>query len=140
MRKSGCKMKEMTAALIIKERKLLLVHNTKHNGLRIEPPGGKKENNESMEACVIRETKEELDIEILPVNLFGIYETYTPEGDFKVYMYLSKIKNGEIKLMEPEKISAFGWYNIKEIEDFKKQGYLVPNLSSAIEELRKLLN
>ncbi len=132
-------MKDMTAALIIENGKLLLVHNTKHNGLRIEPPGGKRYGNEYLEECVIREVKEELGIDIKPIKLFGIYETSSPEGDFKVYMYLSEIKKGNPTLKEREKISNFGWYSFEEMREFKEQGILVPNLCSALNDIQKYL-
>ncbi len=130
-------MRAMTAALITENNKLLLVHNTKHNSLRIEPPGGKKEDNETLEECVVREVKEELGITIEPMSLFGIYTTQSPEGEFSVSMYLSRIVEGEIKLMEPGKISEYGWYSLKEIEEFKSKGLLVPNLCSALNSLQK---
>ena len=130
-------MKDMTAALIIKNKKILLVHNTKHNGLRIEPPGGKREGDENLELCVIREVKEELNISIEPVELLGIYETSSPDGDFRVYMYKYKIKEGKPTLIEPDKISNQGWYSFEEMEKFKEQGILVPNLCSALNDLRK---
>ena len=133
-------MKDMTAALIIENKKLLLVHNTKHNGLRLEPPGGKRYDDESLESCVVREVREELGIKIRPIRLFGIYGTNSPEGDFIVYMYLAEIVTGEIKLVESDKISNYGWYSIKDMEEFERQGVLVPNLCSALDDLRKYFN
>lgn len=130
-------MRDMTAALIIKNKKILLVHNTKHNGLRIEPPGGKREGNENLETCVIREVKEELDISIEPIELFGIYETNSPEGNFRVHMYRSEIKEGKPAIIESDKISNHGWYSFEEMEKFKEQGILVPNLCSALNDLQK---
>jgi 8-oxo-dGTP diphosphatase len=132
-------MKDMTAALIIKNKKILLVHNTKHNGLRIEPPGGKREGNEDLEKCIIREVKEEIGLYIKPTKLFGVYETQSPEGDFKVYMYFSEIERGKPTLMEPDKISKFGWYSFEDMREFKEQGILVPNLCSALNDIQKYL-
>ena len=129
----------MTAALIIENGKMLLVHNTKHNGLRIEPPGGKRKSDEDLEECVIREVKEELGIEIQPIKLFGVYETNSPEGEFKVYMYLSEIKEGTPSLVEQEKISKFGWYSFEDMKKLKEQGTLVPNLCSALDGLKNHL-
>lgn len=132
-------MKDMTAALIIKDRKILLVHNTKHGELRIEPPGGKREAKESLEECVIREAKEELGITIQPIKVFGIFETKSPEGDFKVYMYFSEIKKGEPTIMEKDKISKFGWYSLEDMKKFKERGVLVPNLCSAFDNIKNYL-
>ena len=132
-------MKDMTAALIIENKKILLVHNTKNNGLRIEPPGGKREDDENLEDCVIREVKEELGVIIEPDKLFGVYETRSPEGSFKVYMYFSAIKEGEPRIMEPDKVSKFGWYSYQDMLRFKEKGVLVPNLCSALNDLQKYL-
>ncbi|MCU0642037.1 MAG: NUDIX hydrolase [archaeon] len=133
-------MKEMTAALIIQDKKLLLVHNVKHNGLRIEPPGGKrKPADKTLEECVAREAKEELDIEIEPKQLLGIYRTNSPEGEFQVYMFISAIRSGSLRLMEPEKISKYGWYSLEEIGSFEREGVLVPNLRKAMRELKRYL-
>lgn len=129
----------MTAALIIKRRKILLVHNTKYNKLRIEPPGGKKEANEDIKNCVIREVKEELGITIEPKQLLGVYETQSPEGEFSVSMFISEIKKGIPTLMEPEKISHCEWYSFKDLEKFKEQEILVPNLCSALTDLKNYL-
>jgi 8-oxo-dGTP diphosphatase len=132
-------MKDMTAALIVMDGRILLVHNTKHNGLRIEPPGGKKEEGETLEECVVREVREELGLEINPTKLFGMYATNSPEGEFKVYMYLSEIASGNPKVMEKDKISAFGWYTMNEVIEFKERGILVPNMCAAIDGIKKFL-
>jgi len=132
-------MKDMTAALIFKENNILLVHNTKNNRIRIEPPGGKRDDNETLEKCVVREVKEELGIIIEPNKLFGVYETHSPEGSFRVYMYISTIKKGEPKIMEPDKVPKYGWYSYEDMLRFKEQGILVPNLCSALYKLREYL-
>jgi len=131
-------MRDMTAAIIINDHKILLVHNTKHNGLRIEPPGGKRED-ELLYDCVIREVKEELGIDINVKSLLGVYKTYSPEGEFNVYMYLSEIADGEIMLREPDKISKYGWYSFNDLINFKDRGLLVPNLVDAIVDLKEYL-
>ena len=132
-------MRDMTAALIIENKKFLLVHNTKYNGERIEPPGGKKEDNETLKECVIREVREELGIIIEPNELFGVYETLSPEGGFVVYMYLSSIKEGRPKIMEGDKVSKYGWYSYEDILKFREQGVLVPNLCSALDKLKRYI-
>jgi 8-oxo-dGTP diphosphatase len=136
--KQGIK-KDMVAGLIIQDKRLLLVHNTKHNTLRIEPPGGKKEENESWEESVIRELKEELDIVVRPTKLFGVYDTFSPEGNFSVHMYFCEIAEGKPRIIEPDKISNFKWYSFDELEDLKKFGYLVSNMCEALVELKPIL-
>lgn len=131
-------LKEMGAALITRDNKLLLVHNTKHNSLRIEPPGGKKEQNESIEDCVIREVREELGVNIRLNGLFGVYETSSPEGGFRVHMYFAEITNGIISLQDNErdKITSYKWYLYNELIGLKE---LVPNMKSALSKLKEYL-
>ncbi|OGQ53215.1 MAG: hypothetical protein A3J24_02330, partial [Deltaproteobacteria bacterium RIFCSPLOWO2_02_FULL_53_8] len=80
--------RELVAGLIVRDNRLLLVHNIKHNGLRIEPPGGKRHLDEGREDAVIREVMEETGLGVKVTGLFGVYATDSPEGRFNVYMYL----------------------------------------------------
>jgi len=130
--------KKMVAALIIRDKRLLMVHNVKE-GLRIEPPGGKKNDGEEWIIAVIREVQEELGCMVRPARLFGEFDTHSPEGEFLVRMYLSEIIDGEPEVLEPDKISGFGWYGLDEIERFRDDGTLVPNMVSALERLKKYL-
>ena len=132
-------MQEMTAALIIEDKKILLIHNIKHNQERIEPPGGKRKDKESLIECVKRESEEELGIIIEPQEPLLIYETVSPEGHFKVYMYFSRILSGTPEIQERKKHSILGWYSFEDILRFKEEEKLVPNLCSALDELKKYL-
>jgi 8-oxo-dGTP diphosphatase len=128
--------KELVAALIIKDKKLLLVHNKKYDTTRIEPPGGKKHSDETWQDAVIREVKEELGVIVRPGKLLGVYDTVSPEGDFTVRMYLSEIVSGEPRVVEPDKIPGFGWYSLVELRRLKG---LVPNMVTALGDLEKYL-
>lgn len=131
-------MKEMTAALIIRDRRALLVHNMKH-GLRIEPPGGKKEHEEGWEESVIREVKEELGVTVGVKATIGEYATHSPEGEFLVRLYLCEITSGEPTVMEPDKIPSFGWYSLEDMKKAAHDGTLVPNMSLALSDIEKFL-
>ena len=129
----------MVAGLIIKNKKVLLVHNTKHNGLRIEPPGGKKKAEEGWRDAVVREVSEELGVEVDPVKFFGAYNTNSPEGKFSVHMYFCDIISGKLSVLEPKKIPSFAWYSYDELEQLSKSKILVPNMRQALSEIRKYL-
>jgi len=131
--------REMAAALIVRGDKVLLVHNRKHGVLRVEPPGGKAHEGEAPEESVVREAAEELGVAVRPVRLFGIYDTHSPEGGFSVHLYLCEIISGEPRVMEPDKIPAFGWYSIGEVERFRDEGALVPNMVEALADIREFL-
>ncbi len=131
-------IRDMTAALIVRGGKLLLVHNVKH-GLRVEPPGGKVHPGEGLEESVVREVAEELGVEVRVGALFGVYSIDTPEGRFSVRMYLCEILRGEPRVTEPDKIPEFRWYTYDELLGLRDSGSLVPNMCSAMEDLRGLL-
>jgi len=130
-------MKYLTSAIIIKDKKMLLVHNIKHDNVRIETPGGKIEEGETPEQCAARESFEELGIKIRVNELLGKYGTDTPEGYFESYMFITEIVEGEPEVKAPNEISKFGWYSKEDVEEFIENKLLVPNLIAAFEDLKK---
>jgi 8-oxo-dGTP diphosphatase len=131
--------RDMVAGLIIRDRKLLLVHNTKHGGFRVEPPGGKKRGGEGWEEAVVREVREEIGVTVRPTKLFGIYDTDSPEGGFSVHMFFCDMTGGEPSIVERDKISGFGWYSFGDMVRLKEEGSLVPNMCRALPELKRFL-
>jgi 8-oxo-dGTP pyrophosphatase MutT (NUDIX family) len=115
---------------------MLCMYNTKHGDLRVEPPGGKRKGDEDIEQCMLREFMEETGCEVRIKDLIGVYETRSPEGSFNVYMYLVEIVNGEPENKENAKHSELTWHSYKELEQFKKEGDLVPNLCEALPKLK----
>ncbi len=125
----------MVAGLIIQNGKLLLLHNTKHGGVRVEPPGGKVEAGETLREAAAREIKEELGINVSVGRLFGNNETDSPEGKFTVYMYFCTINSGEPETKEPDKSTGFDWYSLEQLRDLQRDGKLVPNMVEALSNL-----
>jgi len=132
--------RELVAGLIIRDGRLLLVHNVKYNGLRVEPPGGKRHGGEGREEAVAREIMEETGLRVEVCGLFGIYATRSPEGSFNVYMYICEAPHGEPVVMEPHLIGGLEWYSYEDIETLAASGVLVPNMVSALGELKGLLD
>ncbi len=132
-------IRDMAAAFIIEDSKLLLVHNIKH-GLRIEPPGGKVQAGESFEDCAVREVCEELGIEVEIIDLFSTHDIETPEGPFHVELYRCRILSGTPqKDLEPGKIGGFEWYTYEELENLANEKTLVPDVVEALPKLKSLL-
>jgi len=132
------KVKDLVAAYIIEENRLLLVHNIKH-GRRVEPPGGKKESDETHESAIIRECLEELGVRIDVDHKIGIYHTHSPEGTFNVHTFKCSIVEGEPTLNEPHKFDKLEYYTYEELEILKKDGFLVPNLAENLEHVKTIL-
>ena len=65
-----------------------------------EFPGGKIELGETNEAALIREIKEELDIDIAVGDLIDVIEYDYPDFHLSMTCYWCEIINGDIKLLE----------------------------------------
>lgn len=99
-------MKTASAA-IISHKKILLVKRVKNTLLFSEHwvfPGGRPEDGELPEETVIREVKEETNLDFSPSEVFMI-GTFT---DREMYRFLGSWE-GSIKLQE-EELSDFGWF------------------------------
>lgn len=108
-------MKTASAA-IISNKKILLVKRVKNTLLFPEHwvfPGGRPEDGELPEETVVREVKEETNLDFLPSEVFMI-GTYT---DREMYRFLGSW-NGSIKLQE-EELSSFGWFNYNQALQLK---------------------
>lgn len=82
-------------------------------------PGGRLEMFETMEHAVIRETKEETDLDIEVIQLMGICDHIIPaeKAHWLAASYLCKIVSGEPKIMEPEKASDLKWFPLENLPE-----------------------
>lgn len=67
-----------------------------------EFPGGKVEEGENPKDTIIREIKEELDADIIPQKELGIVEYDYPNFYIKMHVFLCKLKNEHLELLEAE--------------------------------------
>lgn len=67
-----------------------------------EFPGGKLEDGESPETCIVREIREELDAEIIPEKILDKVEFDYPEFHLTMHCILCKLSSPTITLLEHE--------------------------------------
>ena len=67
-----------------------------------EFPGGKIEQNESPEDAIVREIKEELDTEIIPLEMFHTVEYDYPNFHLSMDCFYAVVKQGDLVLKEAE--------------------------------------
>ena len=97
---------------VIKDKKFLMVKRKgAHGSGTWSVPGGWMEYGESFEDTSKREVKEEVGIEIKNVNLAGVTNNIFPEDNLHslTLWMISEYKNGDPKILEPEKISQIVW-------------------------------
>lgn len=94
----------VTAAVIIKDEKILCVQRNENKfdyiSKKWEFPGGKVEENERVEDTIVREIKEELELDItVKKSLIQVDHQYP---DFRIIMdtFICEIIDGELKLNE----------------------------------------
>ena len=111
--------------LILDGDKVLLGHravNIKDTGGIFEPdtwtlPGGKQEYDETILECAIREVKEETNLDIEDLEVYGADDDIQPNKHF-VTLYVKALKySGELKIMEPDKQDKWEWYDLDELPD-----------------------
>ena len=111
--------------IILNDNKILLGHRVKKytdTGGIHEPdswtlPGGKQEVDETIIECAKRETKEETDLDIDNVVVFGADDDMTSDRHFvTIYTYADTYK-GEAKVMEKEKIDEWKWFDIDKLPE-----------------------
>ena len=94
-------MKIATLGIVLEDDRILLgVKKKGEIGTGVlSGPGGKLDPGETLEGCLVRETREELEIELDPTSLelVAVIDFYViDEIDFRVYIYRAQILSGEI--------------------------------------------
>ncbi len=118
-------------AIILDQDDVILMFRRKINNNKIKEyyaiPGGGKEKDETLEECVIREIKEEFNLDIKPIEQLGIVEDENNIG----YIYSTEILGGNLQLggEEKEGNKEDNYYEIRKIKinDIDKYDILEEN-------------
>ena len=108
---------EVAAALIFRQGKLLITqrHAHVHLGGLWEFPGGKREPGESWEACVIREIREELGVDMIVDSLFETIVHVYAEKTVHLQFFTGTLLHGE---PQPLGCAACRWISQAELDQF----------------------
>ena len=135
-------IKTGVGVMLLKDNKVLLGHRVvkaKDTGGIYEPdswtfPGGKQEYNETVLETAIRETKEETNLDLKELQVFTATDEFQPDRHFVTIGVISSSYEGEIKVMEPNKINEWKWFDLNDlpnniytpsknmIDEYKKRG------------------
>ena len=111
--------------IILDDNKVLLGHRSikrKDTGGIFEPdtwtlPGGKQEVDETILECAKREAKEETNLDIDELEVFGADDDIQPNKHF-VTLYVTALNySGELKIMEPDKEDKWEWFELNNLPD-----------------------
>ena len=106
--------------MILNENKILLgnrAKNKKDTGGIHEVdcwtlPGGKQEYNETFLDGAKREVKEETNLDIEDLELFGAADDIQPDRHYITIHVIAKKYNGEPQVMEPTKEDEWKWFDL----------------------------
>ncbi|HIU78001.1 MAG TPA: (deoxy)nucleoside triphosphate pyrophosphohydrolase [Candidatus Avilachnospira avicola] len=124
---------QVVAALIWREGRFMICQRPKHKtrGLLWEFVGGKTEAGETREQALVRECREELDIEISVGELFMELDHDYPDLYVHLSLYNACIKKGEPRLLEHNDLR---WIKPSEIPDYQ----FCPADKEILERIREL--
>lgn len=122
----------VTAAAMIKDGKVLIAQRQagSHMEYRWEFPGGKLEQGETPEECIVREIKEELDLDIEVVDIYKVVKFSYLEKDILLLCYVCKVTAGAGRALE---CNAFKWVEREELTAYD----FVPADLPVVEKLSK---
>ena len=108
---------DVAAALVFRDGKLLITqrHADAHLGGLWEFPGGKREPNETFEACLARELREELGIEVAVGELVESLTHAYPEKTVHLRFYGCQWTQHE---PQPLGCPAFKWVTAAQLKDY----------------------
>ena len=95
-----CMMKIVTAAILIKDQKILIAQRkaTDSQGGKWEFPGGKIKAGETPRQCLTREMQEEFGIDVAVGEFFGESTFRYEYGSIRLLAYLTACKDGQLSL------------------------------------------
>mgnify|MGYP001455797466 CR=1 FL=1 len=112
-------MLKVAAAIIENENGQILIARRKkgkaQEGLW-EFPGGKIENNETVEECLKRELLEEMNIEIQPYESFGVNDHYYGDIHIRLFALKAKFMSGEMMLVDHDQ---YEWVYSKDLKEYE---------------------
>lgn len=97
-----------------------------------EFPGGKVEPGETAEQAVVRECKEELDVEVKILHLVDIIEHDYPGFHLTMPLYLCEIVSGELQLSVHDDLVWLDQTNVEKLNWIEATRYLVPKIKEII--------
>jgi mutator protein MutT len=126
--------------MLLKDGKVLLARrqNTEYMNGKYALPAGHVEAGETFTQCIIRESKEEIGVDLASENLKMAHMTYRisePEWNDLRYridvFFVCEKWGGEIKNMEPDKCDDIAWFDLDKLPE-----NIVPYVRQAIENIR----
>ena len=125
------KVRNIAGGIVIKDERILLVKR------KYEPnigewciPAGytEKENDESVEDCCIRETKEETNIDVEPIMKVGVFRRYNSKRNRYQDMHIFSCRAKSEEVIIDDEVLDVQWIALEEL-----------NKLNVVEEMREII-
>ncbi len=97
--------------------------NTRNDAGQWSKPGGTVEYGEKVADAIVREIKEELNIDIVMTGYLPHVDHFLSEEQqhWVAFNYIARIVGGEVTNMEPEKCDAVAWFPCEQLPENSTQ-------------------
>lgn len=133
---SNEKITAVNIAIINKQKKVLIAKRPADKPMpnKWEFPGGKLEENETLQECGIREIKEELDVDIVLDKYLGFEELIHEKRLFSLHLYTAyKVDHDQIEKMYEH--TELEWVHVDDLSRFDFPAFDLP----FIEKLKNII-
>ncbi|AOM79129.1 (deoxy)nucleoside triphosphate pyrophosphohydrolase [Pedobacter steynii] len=133
-------MIDVCCAIILNDEGQILVAQRSSSmslPLKMEFPGGKIEPGESPEACLIREIKEELNVDIQVLSAIKSNRHVYPEFSIHLIPFICRIISGEVTLREH---ISYDWLEASALPDCDWAAADVPIVLNYLDSLKNQPN
>lgn len=118
-------IKTGVGVMLLNDNKVLLGHrlsSIKDTGGIYEPdswtfPGGKQKYEKTIIETAIRETKEETNLDISDIHVYTATDEFQSDRHFVTIGVISSSYEGELIVMEPNKIDKWSWFELDNLPD-----------------------
>ena len=74
--------------------------------------GGHLEFGETLEACAVREVREETGLVVASLKLLCVSNIIAYDKHYLDFEFLTEVEPGQPQLLEPDRIESWGWYDL----------------------------
>ena len=74
--------------------------------------GGYLEFGETLEACAIREVREETGLAVVSLKLLCVSNIIAYDKHYIDFEFLTEVEPGDLQVLEPDRIDSWNWYDL----------------------------